>query len=469
VFEPVDPDSGPNAHQDDQDVACALGAVIAAGGCPVLSPPNDDPYGRRDCSTAPITASTGDGWSILTVTANALTPDPVDPFAGIESDALVESARALAALEAGVRVQQLQMLAALDAREVWREDGQTHATPWVCLVLGVTRRTARDLLAVARVLDTLPAVIGAYTNGTLSWDQVVWVVQLADAETDADWAAEGPRHCAEDLAAMVRNRRISDDEARDAHDRRELRFRPERGGTTRLSGRLPNDAAERVRVTLENLAAATTVADPDTGTYPTTAQRHADALVELCRREDTQASSPDTTRPATVVVHADLGLLTGETPDGHATLTDGTPIAAATLRRLVCDARIEWAVDDPRGRTLGIGRASRNWPPWLARLIRRRDGNRCRFPGCTNPIHEIHHQQEWEHGGHTCDINAAGMCGAHHHIVHEGGWTITGDPNAELTFTSPTGRTLTSHPPNLTPELRTRIDRALTTLTTDLF
>ena len=60
----------------------------------------------------------------------------------------------------------------------------------------------------------------------------------------------------------------------------------------------------------------------------------------------------------------------------------GSPIAAAALERLLCDGNIEWSVDGPDGAALGIGRASRAWPAWLARLIRRRDGNRCRWPGC---------------------------------------------------------------------------------------
>ena len=40
--------------------------------------------------------------------------------------------------------------------------------------------------------------------------------------------------------------------------------------------------------------------------------------------------------------------------------------------------------------------------------------------------------------------NLAGLCWAHHRLVHEGGWTLTGNADDTLTFTSPTGRTLTS-------------------------
>ena len=53
--------------------------------------------------------------------------------------------------------------------------------------------------------------------------------------------------------------------------------------------------------------------------------------------------------------------------------------------------------------------------------------------------------------------NLAGLCWAHHHLVHEGGWTIRGNADHELTFTSPQDRKLTSGPPPLLPETRLQI------------
>ena len=39
------------------------------------------------------------------------------------------------------------------------------------------------------------------------------------------------------------------------------------------------------------------------------------------------------------------------------------------------------------------------------------------------------------------------LCRFHHRRVHEGGWTIDGDPTGTLTFVNPTGRTVTETPP----------------------
>lgn len=37
-----------------------------------------------------------------------------------------------------------------------------------------------------------------------------------------------------------------------------------------------------------------------------------------------------------------------------------------------------------------------------------------------------------------------GVCWHHHHLLHEGGWTASGDADAELVLTSPLGRVLRS-------------------------
>ncbi|MCX6421620.1 MAG: DUF222 domain-containing protein [Actinobacteria bacterium] len=124
-----------------------------------------------------------------------------------------------------------------------------------------------------------------------------------------------------------------------------------------------------------------------------------------------------------------------------------TPITAAAAQRLSCDAVKEICVIDPRGHLDAISARQRVIPAGLRRAITTRDGGRCRFPGCQASIREVHHIRFWRDGGPTSSHNLVGLCSHHHHLAHEGGWALRGDPNETLTFINPRGRIWSSDPP----------------------
>ncbi len=66
----------------------------------------------------------------------------------------------------------------------------------------------------------------------------------------------------------------------------------------------------------------------------------------------------------------------------------------------------------------------------------------CGHPGCTVPFEScrIHHVRWWtrDHGPSDLD-NLLPLCEAHHHLVHEGGWTLTMTPDRVATWTRPDG------------------------------
>ena len=147
----------------------------------------------------------------------------------------------------------------------------------------------------------------------------------------------------------------------------------------------------------------------------------------------------------TVVVHADARVLSGA--DGWAETTGWTPMAAETVRRLACFCKLNVVADGPDGTPVGVGRAQRLAPDWLADLVRHRDGglpavriedvpprSTTSCPG-NGPI--------WGAPTWTTSSPSAPTTIT---VVHEGGWRIEGDPNAELRFISPTGLVVTSYP-----------------------
>jgi hypothetical protein len=73
----------------------------------------------------------------------------------------------------------------------------------------------------------------------------------------------------------------------------------------------------------------------------------------------------------------------------------------------------------------------------------------CAVPGCDVRFDHctIHHVTWWRHGGRTDLDNLLPICSRHHHLVHDRGWQLTLGPNRELTVTTPSGRVMTTGPP----------------------
>ncbi|TFV62597.1 HNH endonuclease, partial [Blastococcus sp. CT_GayMR20] len=84
----------------------------------------------------------------------------------------------------------------------------------------------------------------------------------------------------------------------------------------------------------------------------------------------------------------------------------------------------------------------------LHRFVELRD-RRCRFPGCRVRARccDLDHQIPHPHGPTTHD-NLACLCEHHHRLSHQApGWRLHRDPDGGLTWTLPSGHTLTTQPP----------------------
>jgi len=121
------------------------------------------------------------------------------------------------------------------------------------------------------------------------------------------------------------------------------------------------------------------------------------------------------------------------------------PLTADTARRLACDASLRPLILDAKGDLVAFGSSSRVAPPALRALVLRRDRH-CRFAGCRSRIDEVHHIVFWSRGGPTRSDNMLGLCWHHHHLVHEGGWDLVGDANAEVKGMGPNGRVWATGP-----------------------
>ena len=372
---------------------------------------------------------------------------PRPPTVSRRTEALIAS---VAQHHRAISAHQSQLLAAvteLDRRKAWRVDGATSMVAWLVQRCAVSASTARDWVTAAQKLQGLPKISDALSQGKLSFDQVKPLVEVAKPDTDATLAEQATHWSAKqvrELATAARSQ--SDAQASGTFSRRFLRFDDRRRA---FAGVLPQEHYAVVKSAL--IARASRRLRQRTPFD----QRMADALVALCRtdlgadgtdgasRDSAQAGGRRRSRP-TVVVHADLDFLADG--DGGAELDTLGPVSREAARRLACDAKIMVSADGPDGRSLDLGRARRD-PSDAQRIeIRRRDKG-CRFPGCGHTeFTDVHHLTHWVDGGTTDMSNLIELCDEHHRLVHEMGWTVSGDADAELTFRSPTGRLSTSTP-----------------------
>ncbi|MHC6594337.1 HNH endonuclease signature motif containing protein [Arthrobacter sp. C152] len=101
------------------------------------------------------------------------------------------------------------------------------------------------------------------------------------------------------------------------------------------------------------------------------------------------------------------------------------PVAAATLRKMACDADIIPALLGTNGEILDLGRKARLFTSAQRTAITARDQG-CAFPNCTIPAPwcEVHHITYWSRGGETNASNGVLLCSHHHHLVHKEQWII---------------------------------------------
>jgi hypothetical protein len=355
---------------------------------------------------------------------------------------------AIAAMSAA-SVDALRLVAEVDESGAWKADGATSMSPWLAARYGLGWGTAREWVRVARALRRLPRIAEAYAAGRLSWDQLRPLTRFATPETDALWAVKGATWRPWSLhREAARHRRMEERELRDARAVRSLStWWDDEKTLMYLEGTLPADEGAAVQAALEARAQEIVLTDSP---HDPGAARMADALVELVCEGSGEGQG------AVLVVHVDAEVVAAARPNGPvlSETQDGIRLGSDAVRRMACDAQVEW-VAEIDGRPVGIGRRSRHIPPRMQRLLRHRDMT-CRFPGCNRTRWlKAHHLIHWADGGRTDLDNLAMVCHAHHRLLHEGRWRTSGRADGDLRFHDPGGRTLRSF-----AEMSTELARA---------
>ncbi len=341
-----------------------------------------------------------------------------------------------------------------DAVEGWDAGGAHSMASWLGYHAAMTGPDARRLSSTAKRLRSLPVSSEAWVDGALSGGQVrIVCANLTDRTAPLFAEHEGAlvtRLAALDipdtLVAMrdwaAKARALTDPDDEPAELDRTLHLSPTLDGRRALKGGFDAEGGAVIAAALR-LAASR---DPDGTPARSAAQRRGDAMVDLCRwfLDHQSGHTSGRERPHLNVV-ADLTELEA---CGQARLLDGTPLDAATLRRIACDAGIHRVITDGPSSVLDFGRTTRTISPdlWTA-LVLRDQG--CRGPWCDRGPEwtEAHHIVHWADGGTTGLDNLGLYCTRDHHRFHAQGWILKMLPDGSIEHVAPDGTVHTSHPP----------------------
>jgi len=332
---------------------------------------------------------------------------------------------------------------------------------------GITGREAREYVRVAEALRELPATRAAFARGELTFTKVRALTRVATAPSEKRLLELAGALTASQLERALRvYRRVAAEEARETHELEYVDYHFEEDGTLYLRARLAAEdgtllvkaldaARDRVLERRREERAAARDADVTAeGDAPDALPSEPRSLgVEaLLGLAESSLAAPDTERldRTRLVVHVDAATLTTDA-HGRSELEDGPVISTETARRLGCDADVVAQVEQD-GLPLSVGRKRRTVPPALRRLLEARDGDTCCFPGCERRRHlQAHHRRHWADGGETSLDNLVLLCFHHHRFLHEGGYTIEGDPQGGLRFRNRFGVLSPNAPPRPPP------------------
>jgi Domain of unknown function (DUF222) len=379
-------------------------------------------------------------------------------------DELARLQRARAALDAA----EARLLHAMHADPLPNADGTPALDKmWVredvACVLRVAPQTATaQLHSATELVMRLPATLAMLETGQLTALHARRLVEASFGLPDALVAkieARVLRRAAQQSvgqfgagvrrAVLALDPRGADERHEDALADRRVVLTPQPDGIIDLHALgLPAPAALAIADRIQAHAARLHERDAATGLERSADQRRADALIDLITDAGTEPA-PAAARPAVNVTVALSTLLGVDDQPGE--LDGYGPIPAAVARALAFDPTGTWRrlLTDQAGRLVDVTSHTYRPPAAMARLVRLRDRTCC-YPGCARRsiACELDHRIPWPDGA-TCPANLHPLCGRHHRVKHDAGWTPVRDPDGTTRWTAPSGHTYARPPDDL--------------------
>ena len=374
----------------------------------------------------------------------------LDALTSMSDDVLESEITGLAARVAATMCRFLTAVAEYDQRRGWERWECRDLATWLSWKCGLSSVTAREYCRVAQGLRRFPLVRERFSSGSLSYTQVRAITRSATPATETalvELAEVSTGAQLERIAcAFRRSARAAEDEEKRRHAGRFLRFGYDDEGCLVGSFRLPAEQGAVLAAAIARAGDAAEVEEASrNGASDPFQAVQADALVELVAAG--ASASPDEADDDSrylVTVITERRVLDETESDGEpgeCHIDGGPGLAAATVRRIACDATVVEIAEASDGTILDVGRRTRVIGRRMRRALRRRDTH-CRYPGCTRRVIEGHHIRHWANGGPTSLDNLVGLCARHHHRLHEDGFSIRRASSGRLEFVHPDGWTI---------------------------
>lgn len=316
----------------------------------------------------------------------------------------------------------------------YKADGALSAVAWVRERCNLSGGAAAERVNVARQLETLPQIEKALAKGNVGYQHVALIARAAENVGSAPVqkeenhllkaaqtmdpgrfaaVAKGFEHRVDAAAALV--------EANHAYERRYLHLSEPQNGMVRLDGMLDLEGGATLKAALSAL-----MPPPANDDDRTPGQRRIDALVDLARRplDGSKLGTVGGQRPH-LLITASAETLLGLKGAPPAEIAGVGPIPMETAQRLACDPTVSWLLGQAELESESASDAHRQIPAATRRALVARDRD-CVFNGCHRPAIwcDGHHLVWWTRGGKTALPNLALVCGRHHRMLHEEGWTL---------------------------------------------
>jgi len=322
--------------------------------------------------------------------------------------------------------QRSRRLAEIDRRGTYEDLGYLSTTSWVRDRCRISAREATKQLHRTRSLAQMPATSAAYEAGALDTPVVDLLASARKrhpdvfVEHESGLVEEAARLTPRDASRLIAYWRQAldhdDSDGAMQRSRRRLSVASTFEGMVHGEFELDPEGGEAVIAALRALSETTDESDDRTS-----AQRRADALVELCRDYLDHGNTPvkGGEKPH-ISLLVSLEALTGGAGQ-PCELDEAGVISAEAARRLACDAGISRIITDGASEPLDVGRRTRTIPPAIRRALVLRDGG-CVIAGCDRPPRwcDAHHRRHWLDGGPTSLDNLELLCRRHHGLEHRG-------------------------------------------------